>query len=211
MRAAVRLYVRIFLIVTLASSLWMGVFGGIAFTGAMWLVEGKPNAFELGWKSGLAMALLCAPIIGLVTAAFCGTLQLWRVVKLDLGVSEETLKVTQTRTLTIEQPAEEVFEMCRCAVAEIPRSRIIALDRATGEILAGIPWTAIRINLHIENNGAEHSKVTITSSPRLWGFLVTTISLANTHSIVVGGANLRNVQTIAVYLHRHCKVSDLDS
>ncbi len=135
-----------------------------------------------------------AILFGFFLALIVGSSQKSSVRRQGFDVSEDTLRVHQSRNLFLSRPCETAFEDCLRALESFGKSNVKIADRSTGKIEAttGWGWNILgdKITFRISESGDNQTEVAISSRPIL------------RHAVVDGGRNLKNVETISNFLRQ---------
>ncbi|WP_330181806.1 hypothetical protein OHB26_36570 [Nocardia sp. NBC_01503] len=152
--AAVRLYLRIFLLTGIPFGVVIGLYDSITFAGG--------TAAILG-------GVVTGAIFGALSAGFGGTGQL-RAARAAVYTDATDLRLPQSARIRVERPAPQAYALAQQVLRALP-ARITAEDAVLGRITAqtGITWQSFgeNIAIAIESDGADAAEVLVEGRPRL--------------------------------------------
>lgn len=152
--AAVRLYLRIFLLTGITFGVVIGLYDSITFAGG--------TAAILG-------GVVTGAIFGALSAGVGGTRQL-RAARRAVYTDANDLRLSQRARIRVERPAPQAYALAQQVLRSLP-ARIIAEDAVRGGITAqtGITWQSFgeNITVAIESDGPDAAAVLVDSRPRL--------------------------------------------
>jgi hypothetical protein len=157
------------------------------------LLVGPPRVAAWAPLVGLVAALGAGVLYGVVLAAWMGGWHLRAVKKLGFPITDETLRIPQERTLTLDAPFAEAFTACLGAVRALPGTAVLEeTDYQQGviEAVKGVSWSSWgeKIRFELRETTPGHTRVTIRCRPAL------STTLADF------GVSLRNMDTLVSQL-----------
>jgi len=167
--------------------LWRGVPFGI--------IMGVPDLITNGFLSGLLYGLVSGVVFGILMSIIVSSAHIKAVRRIAPEISEETIGVKHTRSITLPLRYDEAFDLCIKSLSTIKKCSIKKEDRAQGLIEAGtgITWKTWGdiISFRLRRKDKTVTQVEVSNRP------------AMCTTVVDYGRNLENVENIISFLRGH--------
>lgn len=183
MKGPASLYIKLFLEMGIPFGLIMGAIIGI----------------KSGFLNGAYSAVVLGAFFGFFMALILGVSHQSAVKKIGADYGADLLKLHQTRSLTIDKPVAEVFDVCLKSLQSLKGCRIKSENKAagtiTGKMGSGLAAFGDSLEVTVSPNDGGSSTVVISSKP----------SLQTT--VVDYGSNAKNVQRFVEELSKAVTLS----
>lgn len=125
-------------------------------------------------------------------AAALSLSQILAVRRLNIPISDETLRVHQTKVVEIMMPYERAFELCVSSFRILKGAKVMKSNQPLGyiEALTGVSWKTWGdiISFRLQALDNDHTRIEVSSRPRY------------ALQLVDYGSNLSNVEKISKFL-----------